>query len=200
MTDVDALLTRWLGAGILEEGSAERIRQFEAQAPAGQHLQWPVILAITFGTLMIGGGLLLFVAAHWDRLSPAIRFLAVLSKVAVFHLAGLWFTDRMPKLATALHGLGTLALGAGIYLAGQIFNLQEHWPGGIMLWALGAWLGYALLRDRASGEPGGYPDARLAHRGMAGGHSTRLGHGRRGRKDSGHCLFPAGYHLFDRAA
>ena len=50
-----------------------------------------------------------------------------------------------------MHGLGTLALGAGIFLAGQIFNLEEHWPGGIMLWAAGAWIGYALLRDWVQG-------------------------------------------------
>jgi hypothetical protein len=53
----------------------------------------------------------------------------------------------MPRLATALHGLGTLALGAAIFLAGQIFNLAEHWPAGVLLWALGAGLGHALLRD-----------------------------------------------------
>ena len=40
-----------------------------------------------------------------------------------------------------------LSLGAGIYLSAQIFNLQEHWPGGIMLWALGAWIGWWLRRD-----------------------------------------------------
>jgi hypothetical protein len=95
---------------------------------------------------------LLFVAAHWDRLSPDVRFLSGLSQVVLFHLAGVWFTDRMPKLATAMHGLGTLALGAGIFLAGQIFNLQEHWPGGIMLWALGAWFGYAILKDWVQGS------------------------------------------------
>ena len=40
-----------------------------------------------------------------------------------------------------------MALGAGIFLAGQIFNLEEHWPGGLMLWALGAMLALAILRD-----------------------------------------------------
>jgi hypothetical protein len=25
--------------------------------------------------------------------------------------------------------------------------LQEHWPGGILLWAVGAWVGFALLHD-----------------------------------------------------
>jgi hypothetical protein len=38
-------------------------------------------------------------------------------------------------------------LGAGIFLAGQIFNLQEHWPGGVMLWAMGGWVAWAILRD-----------------------------------------------------
>jgi hypothetical protein len=54
-------------------------------------------------------------------------------------------------LAHVLHGVGTVALGAGIFLAGQIFHLQEHWPGGVMLWAAGAWLAWILLRDRIQG-------------------------------------------------
>ena len=151
MTEIHTLLSRWVYAGLLDEASAERIRTFESERSPEHSLRWPAILAIAFGALMVGGGMLLFIAAHWDRLSPTVQFLSVLSKVAVFHLAGVWFTDRMPKLSTALHGLGTLALGAGIFLAGQIFHLQEHWPGGIMLWALGAWLGYWLLRDWVQG-------------------------------------------------
>jgi uncharacterized membrane protein len=40
-----------------------------------------------------------------------------------------------------------VALGAGIGLAGQIFHVQDHWPSGILLWAMGAWAGVRLLRD-----------------------------------------------------
>src|ERR1019366_6116541 len=54
---------------------------------------------------------------------------------------------RLRALGIALHGVGTAALGAGIFLAGQIFNLQEHWPGGILLWAIGAVLSWLVLRD-----------------------------------------------------
>ena len=32
---------------------------------------------------------------------------------------------------------------------GQIFNIQEHWPAAILLWALAALAGWALLRDQA---------------------------------------------------
>jgi uncharacterized membrane protein len=56
-------------------------------------------------------------------------------------------TDRFAHLASALHAVGTVALGAAIFLTGQTFNLQEHWPAGVLLWAIGAGVAWALLRD-----------------------------------------------------
>lgn len=151
MESLDALLARWLEAGLLEASAAENIRTFEAGRAPERGLRWPAILAVAFGALMLGGGLLLFVAAHWEGMSPSARFLTVLAKVAGLHLVGVFFSDRSPRLSIAFHGLGTVALGAGIFLSGQIFNLAEHWPGGVMLWALGAWIGFALLRDWVQG-------------------------------------------------
>jgi uncharacterized membrane protein len=145
--ELNAMLARWREAGVVDAPTAARIAAFEARDESSSGLRWPVILAIAFGALMVGAGVLLFVAAHWDRLSPSARFLSVLAMVGFFHGTGAYLTERFPKLSIAMHGLGTLGLGAGIFLAGQIFNLEEHWPGGIMLWAAGAWIGYALLRD-----------------------------------------------------
>jgi hypothetical protein len=67
--------------------------------------------------------------------------------VAGLHVAGAFAAGRTEALAITLHGIGTASLGAGIFLAGQIFNLQAHWPSGILLWAAGAWVGWALRRD-----------------------------------------------------
>ena len=89
--------------------------------------------------------MLLFVAAHWDSLAPSGRFALLLVTVAAFHLGGT--AAPSPGLSATLHACGTAALGGGIFLAGQIFHLSEHWPGGLLLWALGAWAGWALLRD-----------------------------------------------------
>jgi uncharacterized membrane protein len=47
-----------------------------------------------------------------------------------------------------MHGVGTLSAGAAIALVGQIFNMQEHWPSAVMLWAVCAAFGWALLRDQ----------------------------------------------------
>src|SRR5262249_35838904 len=64
---------------------------------------------------------------------------------------GVIFDKRSQYLSMALHMIGTIALGAGIFLAGQIFHLEEHWPGGIMLWTVGAGIAWWLLRDWAQG-------------------------------------------------
>ena len=45
--------------------------------------------------------------------------------------------------------MGTISIGAAIALVGQIFNIQEHWPASVLLWALAAFAGWALLRDQA---------------------------------------------------
>lgn len=140
-------LERWVGAGLVDAAMAERIRAYETEQARHAGLRWPVLLALAFGGLTLGAGVLLFVAAHWDQLSPAARYSLVLLLVAVFHVAGALLADRFSKLATVMHALGTVALGAGIFMAGQIFNLEEHWPGGLMLWAAGAWIGWAVVRD-----------------------------------------------------
>jgi multisubunit Na+/H+ antiporter MnhG subunit len=150
----ETYLERWRGGGLIDASTAERIRAFEAVQAKSLGLRWPVLLAIALGGLLLGAGVLLFVAAHWDWLSPAQRFALIVSLVALFHLGGAVASVRFPALQSTLHAVGTVCLGAGIFLAGQIFHLQEHWPGGVMLWAIGAWLAWALLRD--------WPQAALA--------------------------------------
>ena len=155
MTDRwERYLERWTTAGLIESSTAERIRIYEVQQEKTQGLRWPVVLAIGLGGLLLGAGVLLFVAAHWDTLSPGERFGLVLLLVALFHVTGAFAAERFSVLAATLHAVGTISLGAGIFLAGQIFNLQEHWPGGLMLWAFGAWVAYALLHH--------WPQAALA--------------------------------------
>jgi len=140
-------LERWISSGLIDPSAADRIRVYEAEHAPALGLRWPVLLAIGLGGLLLSAGVLLFVAAHWDTLSPAERFGVVLLGVALFHMAGAVAAERFSVLSSTLHAVGSICLGAGIFLAGQIFNLQEHWPGGVMLWGIGAWVGWALLRD-----------------------------------------------------
>jgi predicted membrane protein DUF2157 len=113
-----------------------------------------MLIAVSFGALMLAAGILLFVAAHWENMSPWSRFGLVMLMVGLLHVVGAVTRERSPNLSSAMHTVGTISCGAGIFLSGQIFNLQEHWPTGILLWAIGAWIGWLLLRD--------WPQAALA--------------------------------------
>jgi len=143
---IDKSITRWLEAGLIDAATAARLRSHE-QALAPAHTGRLAIFAFGFGGLLLAAGIFLFVAANWDSLSPGVRFGIVLAMVAVLHAGGAAGARFSPALATTLHAAGTAALGAGIFLAGQIFHLQEHWPQAFLLWALGAACAAALLRD-----------------------------------------------------
>lgn len=143
----EKLLERWVAAGFIDAIAAQRIAAFEAQNQKNAGLRWPVLVAVSFGGVLLAAGVLLFVAAHWNELSPAWRFALLVLMLGGFHCVAAVVSPHFPELAKTLHAIGTIALGAGIFLAGQIFNLQEDWPLGLMLWALGAWLAWALLRD-----------------------------------------------------
>lgn len=145
---IDDQLARWRAAGLLDTATAERIRSFEAarEATSGR-FRWPVVLALAAGGLMLAAGALLFVAAHWTELSPTGRLLLLFGTVAAFHLSGAMSAPRFAALGSTLHAVGTAALGGLIFLAGQTFHLETSWPQGFLLWAIGAWAGWLLLRD-----------------------------------------------------
>ncbi len=180
MPDIETLLIRWQKAGVLDAETVARIRAHEARSGASAPtdakesepereahvigIKWQGITALILGALLLACGVVLFVSAHWDELSPGARLALVLSMVAVFHAGGGMFHPNDEDLSSgapgtarrsfegmssALHAVGTVATGAAIALVGQIFNIQEHWPAAVLLWALAAIAGWMLLRDQA---------------------------------------------------
>jgi uncharacterized membrane protein len=140
-------LVRWTEAGLVDQAKAARIRAWEAEHSGEEKKSRLALIAFGFGGLLMTAGVLLFVAAHWDRLAPGSRFALALAMIAVLHAAGAFAARSSAGLSATLHAAGTAALGAGIYLSGQIFHMAEHWPGALMLWSFGAAAGVWLLRQ-----------------------------------------------------
>ncbi len=163
MADIESLLTRWRTAGVLDAEAEARIRAFEREqktrsgsrdrGPERQAdvagMRWQGMVALILGGILLACGVALFVSAHWDELGPGARYAIVIAMVAVFHLGGGFTPDKFSGLSTTLHAIGTVATGAAIALVGQIFNIQEHWPAAVLMWALAALAGWMLLHDQA---------------------------------------------------
>jgi uncharacterized membrane protein len=149
MADFDALLNRWQKAGVLDAEAARRIRDYELEQTNPTGLRWQGLVALILGAILLACGVVLFVSAHWDDMGPGPRFALVMGMVAVFHVGGAWARAQFHGLSTALHAVGTISTGAAIALVGQIFNIQEHWPAAILLWAVAAAAGWLLLQDEA---------------------------------------------------
>src|ERR1039457_1211689 len=145
--ELEPSLERWVEAQILDRPQADRIRQFESEQLPRRRARWPVIMAVAFGGIMLAAGVLLFVSAHWDEMSPFQRMALLVLAVGAFHLGGAFSVERFRVLGITLHTVGTVALGGAIAMAGQIFNMQEHWPTAVLLWAVGAIAGWLLLGD-----------------------------------------------------
>src|SRR5205823_11060865 len=120
-------LERWVSAGVVDAGAASRIRTFEESESSGERLRWPVLLAVALGGLLLCAGVLLFVAAHWDELSPAWRFTLVMILVAVFPLAGAFTEERFPALSTTKDPARRENATPGIFTAEHHAKLPPAW-------------------------------------------------------------------------
>jgi uncharacterized membrane protein len=144
-------LQQWTAAGLVDEALSGRIRAWELEHGSPRRWRWPVWIALAFGAVLLGAGVLLFVSAHWEQLSPSQRLALVLLLMAGFHAAGAALARRFEGLSMALHTVGTISLGGAIAVAGQIFHLAENWPAEFLLWAAGAALGWVLLKHWTQG-------------------------------------------------
>jgi uncharacterized membrane protein len=148
MQSFERYLVRWREAGLIDGATESSIRAYESADAQPSGRRWQVILALVLGGILLGAGVLLFVAANWDDVSPGWRLTLVLAMLVLFHGVGIVARERFAGFATTMHALGTVSAGGAIALVGQIFNMQEHWPAAVMLWALCALAGWWLLGDQ----------------------------------------------------
>jgi uncharacterized membrane protein len=138
-------LPTWTRDGLLTEDQARRIRarydfaeiDLDRHAGPGRFIQ---ALSV-FGALLVGAGILTWIAANWDGMSDALRLGMIFTSVVGLQWGGYELAFRRgnhPHVGQALLLIGNLAYGAGIFLVAQIFHLSGHWPNAFLAWGLGA--------------------------------------------------------------
>jgi uncharacterized membrane protein len=126
-------------AGHLEKGqSAKLMDLYEApkEVPPKQSLNSIQILFL-IGGILIGLGILSFVASNWSELTKMTKFIILLMTLIAFYLAAKRFETRHPFLSKSLYYVGAFAYGAEIFYIGQLFHLGGNWEDAFLMWGIG---------------------------------------------------------------
>ncbi|WP_126427682.1 DUF2157 domain-containing protein [Brevibacillus marinus] len=123
---------QWKREGIISE---EQFRQIAARYPAGAR---PGTLPI-MGGILLGLGVLTFIASNWDGMSHAVRLFVILAALLAAYLAGESLRrSGKESLGMAFTVLGVAIYGAGFFLIGQMYHLSGNLLTPFYLWFIGA--------------------------------------------------------------
>ncbi|MFN7930784.1 MAG: DUF2157 domain-containing protein [Blastocatellia bacterium] len=131
----------WLQEGIVTEEAAQHLfARYELDKLKQESTGLVAAVIFTLGGLLLGGGLLSFVAANWEEIPTLAKVVLLLVTLLAFHGVGywLWHYKGWPRLGHALVFTGSLVFGANIGLMAQIFHISGEWYGLFGAWALGA--------------------------------------------------------------
>jgi uncharacterized membrane protein len=131
----------WMEQGVLNEDAARRLVSLYDLDGLGKESSRLLAAALfTFGSLLIGGGVISFVAAHWNEISRGPKVVLLFAALLVFYIAGYWlrYRSEWPRLGHALIFCGCLVFGANIGLIAQAYQVSGSWYGMFGVWALGS--------------------------------------------------------------
>jgi uncharacterized membrane protein len=139
-------LSRFEEAGIIDSSQVQQIlSSYEVKGNGnGGFIR---ILSI-LGSVLIGVGILSFIAGNWEALPRTVKFLLIL-----FGLTGAYFTgwkleDSYPKTSRSFYYIGAAIYGAGIFLVSQMFHSSSPFQQAFLVWALGTVPLALYLKDR----------------------------------------------------
>lgn len=94
-------------------------------------------IILLIGSILIGLGVLSFVASNWQILGNALRFSLIVALLLVTNLVSFKINPKYPRISHSLLYLSVLVFGAGIFLIGQMFHLGGNFTGAFLMWGLG---------------------------------------------------------------
>ena len=124
-------LRAWAAEGLVSEEQAAVIRaRYVREAPAAARGRIVQALAVV-GAVVAGLGVILFVAANWDGMARPLR-VALLLAALLGAYGGGWILREQrathPAVGEALLLLGGLVFAAAVFLVGQMYHVDTHWP------------------------------------------------------------------------
>ena len=130
---LDEETREWVDQGIItEEQREEIVSQYE-----GEDSSRGIRAVLLLGAVMVGLGALLFVGANWSAIPVAGRMLMLVGLTTAAYYSG-WNVkyerEGWNKVGDALLLIGSVLVGATLFLTAQTFNVEAnvHWL--LLLW------------------------------------------------------------------
>lgn len=133
----------WVNKGIISEEQHEQI--------VGQYHEKKNINKILpmLASLLIGLGILTFIASNWTEIPSLIRLLMLVIAVCGFYTVGDYFMkNESISLGISLIAMGIFSFGASIFLTGQMFHLISYDASAFIYWSIPALILTYFYRSR----------------------------------------------------
>lgn len=132
----------WRREGIINDSQHEQLSQryrFNTLDTSSRNQFVTVLIGI--GSILIGLGVITFVAANWQDLSRNAKVLLLLSLLISINATGFYFWGKLSssrqRLGNGLLILGALILGANMGLMGQLFHSSSPFYELLLAWGIG---------------------------------------------------------------
>lgn len=146
----DPDIAAWLAAGVITEAQAQRMLADLSARRKDRASDKLIVVISTIGAVLLGIGAILFVAANWQGFSHLTKALILGGSTFAVTLLGYWLAyeaKTLPKVGAALLLLGTLLLGATLFLLAQMYHVQANSHVLALMWLAGLLPLVYLLRS-----------------------------------------------------
>ncbi|PIC82587.1 DUF2157 domain-containing protein [Sporosarcina sp. P1] len=96
-----------------------------------------VRILLAFGAILVGIGILSFIAGNWAGLTPFFKFGLIVVGMILAYIAGYKLESNYERTSRSMYYIGAAIFGAGIFLIGQSFHLQHTVYTDFLLWGIG---------------------------------------------------------------
>jgi len=146
------LLNTWVEQGLIEPAQRDRLREYYQLESLQRSAEGRFALVLLLGAVLVGLGVISFVAANWAAIPRWVRAWGCLALMVGLQVAGFQVWQQgSRRLGSALLIAGELTLGACIGLMAQWVQLGGSAAGLFWAWGMGSLAMAYSLRHSPSG-------------------------------------------------
>jgi len=150
--DLSSAASDWISKDIITREQGEQILSlYGVKLPKdGESHNRGYLILMSLAALMVSLAIIVIIGNNWEEIPRWIRMGMMISVVATCNGIGFYkYSKNEIASAKIVLFMGSLMYGAAIMLIAQIYHIEEHFPNGIFMWAIGVLPVALILKSRA---------------------------------------------------